>query len=118
MPTRIVRKRVKGWTMPPNTVSVTRPGKYGNPYTVKPIGMTHWAVFKGDVVVGTRTRSRNIALTQCLDMYRTWALEQIDADPQWLEPLREKSLACFCKEGELCHGNILLELANKELANG
>lgn len=35
MPERIQRKRVKGWKMPPNTVSVTRPGRYGNPYTAK-----------------------------------------------------------------------------------
>lgn len=31
-PKRIQRKRTKGWTMPPNTVSVTRPGKWGNPF--------------------------------------------------------------------------------------
>lgn len=32
MPIRIQRKRTKGWKMPPNTVSVTRPGKWGNPF--------------------------------------------------------------------------------------
>jgi hypothetical protein len=32
---RIQRKRTKGWRMPPNTVSVTRPGRWGNPYTIK-----------------------------------------------------------------------------------
>lgn len=31
-PVRIQRKRTKGWRMPPNTVSVTRPGKWGNPF--------------------------------------------------------------------------------------
>jgi hypothetical protein len=30
MPKRIQRKRTKGWRMPPNTVSVTRPGPFGN----------------------------------------------------------------------------------------
>ena len=33
-PTRIQRKRTKGWRMPPNTVSVTRPGWLGNPFKV------------------------------------------------------------------------------------
>lgn len=33
-PHRVQRKRTKGWKMPENTVSVTRPGPYGNPYTV------------------------------------------------------------------------------------
>ena len=31
-PVRIQRQRAKGWKMPPNTVSVTRPGKFGNPF--------------------------------------------------------------------------------------
>jgi hypothetical protein len=30
MPKRIRRKRTRGWKMPPNCVSVTRPGKWGN----------------------------------------------------------------------------------------
>jgi hypothetical protein len=34
MAKRIQRKRHKGWRMPPNTVSVTRPGKWGNPFRV------------------------------------------------------------------------------------
>ena len=33
-PQRIQRKRTKGWKMPPNTVSVCRPGKYGNPFYI------------------------------------------------------------------------------------
>jgi hypothetical protein len=32
MPVRVQRKRTKGWKMPPNTVSVTRPRKWGNPF--------------------------------------------------------------------------------------
>lgn len=31
-PKRIQRKRTRGWKMPPNTVCVTRPGRWGNPY--------------------------------------------------------------------------------------
>ncbi len=34
MPKRIQRKRIKGWRMPENTVSVCRPGKWGNPFPV------------------------------------------------------------------------------------
>jgi len=33
-PVRIQLKRTKGWRMPPNTVKVTRPSKWGNPYRV------------------------------------------------------------------------------------
>jgi hypothetical protein len=30
-----------------------------------------------------------------------------------LSELRGKNLACFCKIGEPCHADVLLELANK-----
>lgn len=32
MPERIQLKRVKGWRLPPNTASVARPTKWGNPF--------------------------------------------------------------------------------------
>lgn len=32
MPERIQLKRVKGWRLPPNAVSVARPTRYGNPF--------------------------------------------------------------------------------------
>ena len=33
-PKRIQRRRTKGWRMPPNTVYVGRPSKWGNPFKV------------------------------------------------------------------------------------
>jgi hypothetical protein len=38
-PVRIQRQRIKGWTMPPNTVYVGRPSKLANPFR---IGDYHW----------------------------------------------------------------------------
>lgn len=35
-PLRIQRKRKSGWKMPANTVCVTRPGPWGNPFNLKP----------------------------------------------------------------------------------
>jgi hypothetical protein len=32
MPVRVQLRRTKGWRMPPNTVKVTRPGLFGNPF--------------------------------------------------------------------------------------
>jgi hypothetical protein len=37
-PIRIQRKRSAGWKMPPNTISVCRPGKWGNPFTAENSG--------------------------------------------------------------------------------
>ena len=34
MPERLQRQRTKGWRMPPDTVYVGRPTKWGNPYSV------------------------------------------------------------------------------------
>src|ERR1035438_6859562 len=39
MPQRIQRKRTKDWRMPEGAVSVTRPGRFGNPYPVNVYGL-------------------------------------------------------------------------------
>ena len=36
MPIRIQRRRTRGWKMPPNTVYVGRPTRWGNPFHVRP----------------------------------------------------------------------------------
>jgi hypothetical protein len=84
MPERIQRKRTKGWKMPPNTVSVCRPGKWGNPFTFANSGHVHPALrFACEVA-------------PLLDV----------------SPLRGKNLACWCSLDEDCHADVLLELAN------
>lgn len=112
MAKRIQRSRAKGWRKPDNAVIVSRPSKWGNPYTIKPVGMTEWAVYEWDEFIG-KARSRKVALRQCLDFYRMWAQLQIDADPHWLEPLRGKDLACWCALSEPCHADVLLEHLSK-----
>jgi hypothetical protein len=75
--------------MPPNTVYVGRGTRYGNPYTVKEHG-------------------RKLAL----DYYERWLMFQVVLHQGFLEPLRGKDLACWCKPDESCHADILLRLAN------
>jgi hypothetical protein len=84
MPKRIQRKRSKGWRLPANAVSVTRPGKWGNPYTVEEYGRE-----------------------QALRLYREWVIGKD------LSELRGKDLACYCSLDQPCHADVLLELANK-----
>lgn len=87
-PQRIQRKRTKGWKMPPNTVSVCRPGKWGNPFTFANSGRIHPAMrFACEVA-------------PLLDV----------------APLRGKNLACWCAVGAWCHADVLLELANARVA--
>jgi hypothetical protein len=87
MPKRIQRKRARGWKMPPNTVYVGRPSKWGNPYTIG-----QW--FPKSAVT----------------LFAAYAESMLDR--AWLEPLRGKNLACWCKLDEPCHADVLLYLAN------
>jgi hypothetical protein len=109
MPERIQRKRTKGWKMPPNTVNVTRPGKWGNPARV---GM--WKGFTAaDAVEAYRCWQRR-------DLsYRSW--EGISGKPPTDEEIRRelrgKNLACFCPLDQPCHADVLLELANSPSGN-
>lgn len=88
-PQRIQLRRSKGWRMPPNTVKVTRPGKWGNPYSVAEYG-------------------RELAVKNY--RLRLDGLVQIGAVD--LAELRGKNLACWCKPGEACHADVLLDAAN------
>jgi hypothetical protein len=98
-PIRVQRKRTKGYRLPDNTVSVCRPGKFGNPF--KPAGTAHEAK------------------QRCVDEFRAWLVGNTDGFDKAratmlssLESLRGKNLACFCKLDEPCHADVLLELAN------
>ena len=70
--------------MPANAVSVTRPGKWGNPYTVEEYGRE-----------------------QAIRLYREWLVGKD------LSELRGKDLACYCPLDQPCHADVLLELANR-----
>ena len=100
MPERIQRKREKGWKMPPNTVSVTRPGRWGNPFKI----------IRGSVTANT---PEDVIWT-----YRRWlnGSHSNGVTPPSYEEIREqlagKNLACFCKIGDPCHADVLLEIAN------
>lgn len=86
MPVRIQRKRTRGWKMPPNTVYVGRPTKWGNPHITPE---RYRAMIDGNVWTFPTTR----------DIRRE---------------LRGKNLACWCPLDQPCHADVLLELANKE----
>lgn len=108
-PRRIQRRRSKGWKMPPNTIYVGRPTKWGNPFQVGTHG-------PADV---------------CLRLYRYLAAGKIcvsrepcpslnsqrrahEAMSNARIELRGKDLACFCPLDQPCHADILLELANAD----
>jgi len=107
MAKRIQLKRTKGWRMPPNTVKVDRSTPWGNPF--KPVRTgDYWEIedITGDSEILTLFATREAAVEASLILYRVYAAT-FD-----VTPLRGKDLACWCKPGEPCHADTLLELAN------
>jgi hypothetical protein len=102
-PVRIQRRRAKGWKMPPNTVYVGRPTKWGNPFAV---GET---VHKGPMYSGRDEIVRDT--DHAARLYREWLFNQRSAR-ELLLPLRGKNLACWCPLDQPCHADVLLEIAN------
>ena len=90
LPVRVRLSRKRGWRMPPNTVKVSRPTKWGNPWSYA---------------------DRRLACAA----YRGW----IERDPAGLRiaedarrELAGKNLACWCPLDQPCHADILISVAN------
>jgi len=121
MPTRIQRRRTKGWKMPPHTVIVDRSSGFGNPFPVSKAKSTSMGVTSDVWVVGTWEGpamwfkdTKHEAHKLAVSAFRTW----IEHPPQAKllasvkSKLRGKNLACWCKPDEPCHADVLLEIAN------
>ena len=108
MPQRIQRKRTKGWKMPPNTVYVGRPTKFGNPY--RP---SDYLFVNAD---GTPApRDCKAAREMAVRDFQLW-LEVTRGGElmcRAVQELRGKDLACWCPLDQPCHADVLLELADK-----
>lgn len=126
-PVRIQRSRRKGSKLEsPNglpVVCVSRGTKWGNPFTcdIDKALVAFRAVMLGDRgdEAGMRAAS--------LKLYRAWADGMLAEDagvftarPPFtseqlrtmaIAELRGKNLACWCKPGDPCHADVLLELA-------
>jgi len=85
--------------MPPNTVKVCRPGKWGNPYKI------------GDDVPGLagQKMDREDVVHWHYIAVINWSKEKA---AESVKDLRGKNLACWCAAGKPCHADVLLELAN------
>jgi len=95
-PARIQLSRRKGFKLPPNTVVVSRPSKWGNPFVVQ---------FDPHPDYSPQTAA------DAVKMYRA----HVDKGLMRIkirDELRGKNLACWCKPGEPCHADVLLEIAN------
>lgn len=136
-PRRIQRQRAAGWTMPPNTIYVGRPTKWGNPFDFRSADCSFLALSYGcrgsragrqeasvrafrewiTPVKGRRTVRYERAV--CLgndDVSHQIGPRFIVGPPPSIKSIRAalagKNLACFCALDAPCHADVLLELAN------
>lgn len=107
-PIRIQLSRKKGWRMPPNTVSVARPGKWGNPIRVG-------GCARVEVCTQSSTAMLEATITPAIavEFFREYITGALRTHPDLLAPLRGKNLACWCPLDQPCHADVLLDLANK-----
>lgn len=126
MPERIQLSRRRGWRKPENTVVVSRPSKWGNPFAMR--------IPHGETLQPTETRAALVKQFRMwlLDGYRyDEVVEMVPfIDPQgnvWKataqrttrptrrevkQELRGKNLACWCPLDQPCHADVLLAIAN------
>ena len=92
-PKRIQLKRTEGFRLPPNTVIISRPSKWGNPFRVSD---------------GLTQQEAKEAFEQLME---TGGVAYCNAENAKCQ-LRGKNLACWCKIGTPCHADVLLKIAN------
>lgn len=107
MPTRIQRRRTRGWRMPEGAVYVGRPTKWGNPY--REGDESAWI---GDMpVFGIE---EPITSRLAVDLFRLH-ITAPTSPMSWAQirtELAGKDLACWCPLDQSCHADVLLEIAN------
>ena len=103
LPVRVQLSRKKG-RMPPNTVKVSRPGKFGNPFCVGHI--------PGFCSPSEHYRASDQA--DAVRLFEEWISYSADgaALAKQAMELAGKNLACWCALGTPCHADVLLRLAN------
>ena len=85
-------------------VKVDRSSRWGNPYKV------------GDEFFNIRTQKIGIqSIEDVLNSFEYWLKGKLTFDPDFLNELRGKNLACWCKTEAKCHAEILLRIANEEI---
>jgi hypothetical protein len=113
MAQRIQLSRRAGWRKPEGAVVVSRPSKWGNPFTV------------GSPAVTDRERA--------VQFFANWLSNSVNAEGRYahggtdyfgaeaalrptheeiIKQLRGRDLACWCPLDQPCHADVLLRIAN------
>lgn len=94
--------------MPPNTIKIDRSTRWGNPFKV------------GEFALHPLTRKKLKVATkqQAIELFalhlKTPAGSEVAAAAS--RELRGRHLACWCKTEHGCHGDVLLNVANRSIS--
>lgn len=104
-PHRVQLSRRKGFRLPPNTLSVARPTRWGNPYTLD-MYRVDWATYP-------ERELRRMAVSDFRGMVDgRWGFDgDVDYPISEIGLLAGRNLACWCPLDGPCHADVLLELA-------
>ena len=92
-PSRLQRKRTRGWRMPAGAVYVGRPSRWGNP----------WRIGKGRGECTPRAAVAN---------FRRYLRQHPELVEEARPVLAGRDLVCWCREGDPCHADVWLEVVN------
>jgi hypothetical protein len=123
-PTRIGLQRRKGYRLQEASqaangvpaIKVDRSTRWGNPFLVESLGREAAIDAFRRLVTGKMSEAelrKHSGLGPGWEERRTELRRAGAAIRAGLPELRGNNLACWCKENEACHADVLLELANK-----
>jgi hypothetical protein len=117
-PKRIQRRRTAGWKMPEGAIYVGRPSRWGNPFRVDdyPTQSRSIAGEAGDepTPITEATRRRWAAVDFEAAITYGSGIRGYPSRDEIRSELAGRDLACWCPEGDPCHGDVLLAIANQE----
>lgn len=117
MPERIQLRRTKGWRKPEGAIVVSRPSRWGNPFTVARF-MGGWSVDDQFATHYDVWETETAARAEAVRLYRELWLGAAIGLAVVRSELAGRDLACWCPledaEGNRvpCHADVLLEVAN------
>lgn len=110
-PKRVQQRRAKGFKLPPNTKSVARPSRWGNPFRINP---KLWEKIQKKPAKELNDEELHCCRDRAaaVRMFRTLMLARTDTRAEIKKELRGFNLACYCPLDQPCHADVLLEIAN------
>lgn len=107
-PKRIQLRRARGWRKPEGAIVVSRPSRWGNPFRVYEADGSWWV--SGPHAEPIRYGTKRVAQASAVALFEV-NLSEADREAIRRE-LAGADLACWCAEGDPCHGDVELRIAN------